>query len=121
MGKVEGTVTYKGKPIENGAIIFEVPGNRSAYGKIQDGQIVDVTTSEFGDGVPVGEAKVAINASEPASQSAANPSMSANAPGGPSGMDLGKSLLPKHYANPATSDLTVTIEQGENTVTFDLD
>ena len=116
---VAGTVTLDGAPVAKGTIIFESPGNRPATGQIEDGQIVNVTTFEPGDGVPMGEHKVAVSiVEEAASAVTSHPSES----GG--GMDPnymgGKSLIPEKYSDPSTSGLTATITRGENTVSFEV-
>lgn len=124
LGQVEGTVTLEGKPINEGTIIFEVAGARPATGTISSGKIVDVTTYEPNDGVPVGEASVAIFATGTAPAPAetttpANPDeasqLGKNYMGGNA-----QSLIPKKYNNPATSELNCTIESGKNEVSFDL-
>lgn len=121
MGNVQGTVTYDGKPLKHGAIIFEVDGNRPAYGQIEEGQIVNVSTFTANDGVPVGEAKVAVNSvSEPGSGNGSGPSGPSDRPGETGGIVAGKNQLPLRYANPATSGLTATITAGENDLSFDL-
>jgi len=122
LGKVTGTVNYRGQPIKAGTIIFEVPGARPATGKIVDGKITEVTTHDPNDGVPVGTAKIAVSAAQ-APQSAA-PAAGAD-PGsykvGANYMDSGaQSLIPPKYNNTASSGLTAEIKKGENTVTLDL-
>lgn len=122
MGTVVGTVTFEGKPISEGSIIFEVRGARPATGKIEDGKIMQVTTFEPNDGVAVGEAAVAVYATsgETASAIAASPDVNQ--------MKLAKgymgtgqtSLIPQRYNNPATSQLTCEIQPGENHLEFDL-
>lgn len=124
MGKVTGTVSYKGTPIKNGTIVFEVDGARPATGKIVDGQITDVTTAEKGDGVPVGTAKIAITATD-APAEAPQPTPAATDPGAQTDMTnymgMGaKSIIPPHFNNPASSGLSTEIVKGDNTVTLDL-
>jgi hypothetical protein len=121
LGKVTGTVNYKGQPIASGTIIFEVPGARPANGKIVGGKIQEVTTHDPNDGVPVGQAKIAVFATEAPASPAAAPSD----PGQPIAVDenyMGgsKSLIPAKYNDPATSGLTWEIKKGDNTVTLDL-
>jgi hypothetical protein len=123
LGIVAGEVTFEGKPISEGAIIFEVAGSRSASGKIVDGKITEVTTYDSGDGVPVGLARIAVHAS-------AVKTAEANAelahPGDlPSNdldsyMGVAKSLIPDRYNDPSSSGLTFQIERGTNSVTIDL-
>jgi hypothetical protein len=122
--KVTGTVTYQGKPLATGTIVFEIDGNRPATGKVVDGKIVDVSTYEKNDGVSIGKAKIAIMAREDVQETIAeNGDPSASRVPSSNYMGLGgKLLLPPHYGNPATSNLTATIEKGkENSVILELD
>jgi len=123
LGTVDGTVTFEGEPIPVGSIIFEVSGARPATGKIEDGKITQVTTFEPNDGVPVGQADVAIYAAASADTASAvteSPdSRSANPGSGYMGSGQ-KSLIPDRYNNPATSQLNCEIKPGENHVEFEL-
>ena len=113
---VTGTVTYQGKPLESGTIIFESPGSRPATGKIVDGKITDVTTYEPGDGAPVGKHQVAIQAvTEAGSAVAADPSQ-----GTGTGYMQSTSLIPTAYGDPATSGLTAETKPGMNELSFEL-
>jgi hypothetical protein len=123
LAKVKGTVTYRGEPVKSGTIVFEVPGARPATGKIVDGQIVEVTTHDPNDGVPIGQAKIAVFATQ------AGPSAAAGAAGSDPGsykpgtnyMDAGaKPAIPAKYNNPATSGLSKEIKRGENTLELNL-
>jgi len=118
LAKVKGTVTLDGKLLPNGSITFETTGARPATGKIVNGQIVEVTTFDPDDGVPVGSHRVAITANEEASSAVvANPGEGKTP--GPNYMG-GKSIIPTAYNNPATSGFTAEIKSGENTVEFKL-
>ncbi|MEW4562306.1 hypothetical protein AB1K70_07260 [Bremerella sp. JC770] len=109
LGTVVGTVHYLDEPIPDGKIIFEVPGSRPAVGQIVHGEIVDVTTYEVGDGVPVGEAKIAIFGFDPKND------------GDQGYMDMNrKSIIPTHYNNPSTSELVCTIKPEQNELEFEL-
>jgi hypothetical protein len=118
LGKVKGTVTFDGQPLAKGSIVFESPDARPATGTIVNGEIVEVTTYDPQDGVPVGPQKVAISAVEDAAASPApaNPGEASQA------LDYmsGKSLIPAMYNDPSTSGLTAEIKPGENTVEFKL-
>ena len=120
LATVTGTVTVDGKPLEQGTIIFETPGARQATGRIEAGKIVSVGTNTENDGVPVGAHKVAIQAVEASTASAAT-----STPGDASAKSLSsmssKSLLPARYGDPNTSGLTAEIKAGENEVTFALE
>ena len=123
LGKVSGTVSYQGQPIVSGTIIFEVAGARPANGKIVDGQIAEVTTHEPNDGVPIGQAKIAVFATSVGDAGgAATPGDPGTLPSpGQNYMDAGaQSLIPAKYNDPSTSGLKEEIKKGENTITLDL-
>ncbi len=103
---VAGTVNFRGQALPQGDISFHPnDGQRPAYGRIQDGKIVDVTTLDQGDGVPVGPCKVAVKAVQAAADMY-TPS---------------KSLIPERYADPNKSGLTADIQKGQtNQVQYDL-
>lgn len=118
MAPVSGTVTLKGKPVTKGTIIFESSGNRPSTGKIQDGKIVEVTTFETGDGVPIGSHNVAINITAEASSAVvANPGETAARDRNYMG---GASLIPAKFGDPTTSGLKADVVAGENELKFDI-
>jgi len=116
--KVLGTVVVDGQPVKEGTIVFESPGQRPANGKIQDGEIVECTTYEPNDGVPVGQHQVAVFVSAPAGTAVAE------TPGQTAAFDPnymgGGSLIPSRYNDPKQSGLTAEIAPGENRVTLEL-
>lgn len=130
MGDVSGTVTYEGEPLEKGSIVFEVPGMRTAHGEIVNGQIQNVTTFDPGDGVPVGEADVAIVAvkdgdSDPETKmEPEKEKSSSDVPGGEPGntgvMPTPEFSIPPKYTKPQTSGLSASIQEGKNTLEFNL-
>jgi hypothetical protein len=117
MAPVKGKVTLDGKPLAKGTIRFEAPGHRAATGKIEDGEIVEMTTYKPNDGAPVGSHKVAIWATADAA-----PAVVTNPGQGKVGENYmsGKSLIPAKYNDPATSGLTADIPSGGGTVSFEL-
>ena len=90
---VSGRVTFQGEPLALGGITFEPVNGRSAFGRVREGEIVDVTTFEPGDGVLVGTARVGI-------QSTTN----LGKPVGPH-----TPLIPPAYFDPNTSNIVVEI------------
>jgi hypothetical protein len=123
LGKVTGTVTFEGEPVREGSIVFEVPGMRPASGKIVDGRITEVTTFDPNDGVPLGVAKIAVHAfgGEGAGAGAVAAHPGDIQPTDMSGyMGVQASLIPPHYNDPASSDLTFEIGRGENNVILEL-
>lgn len=117
LAPVKGTVTLNDKPLANGTIRFETPGQRPATGKIVNGQILEVTTYKTGDGAPIGSHKVAIWANEEeASAIVANPGESKT---GPNYMG-GKSLIHADYNDTEKSGFKAEIRSGENVVEYKL-
>jgi len=113
MGRVSGTVTYKGKPIEKGTISFSpTDGQRpSATGTITNGSYT-LQTTEPGDGAVVGEYRVAFSDIDSAQ-------LNTDLPGMP--VKVAKSALPKKYSNPGESGKTAKVDKGGNTINFELD
>ena len=124
LGKVEGTVRYNGEPIKTGTVIFSVAGTRDASGVIEDGTIKDITTFTKGDGVPLGEARIAVIVLQELPSSSVTPSPTiddATKPGGGSAMMTGQRFaVPVKYVNPETSGLTATIKKGSNVINLEL-
>lgn len=116
-GRVTGTVTYKGQPLESGSIIFETQGARPAVGQIVNGKIVEVTTYQPGDGVPLGVHQVAIQ-SVTAAEGVATQNPGDNAAG--AGYMRSESLIPAIYGDPQQSGLTAEIKPGVNELHFEL-
>lgn len=102
---VSGTVKFRGVPLKAGGITFEPSEGRSAFGSIVDGKIVEVSTHRAGDGVRVGPVRIGI-------QSTTN----LGSPVGPH-----TPLIPPHYFDPNTSQLTAEIRgDGPNELQLDL-
>ena len=87
-----------------------------------DGKILDVTTYKPGDGAPIGHARIAVFSSEADSWQA-----SAERPTSPAGFSsndmppmVTASLIPGHYNDPRTSELTFQINAGTNEVELEL-
>ena len=105
LAPVTGTVTYKGKPLKTGKILFEPVDGRPARGEIVDGKIVNVSTYDKDDGAIVGDHSVVIHSFIRE----------------PKGMEIVPSAIPEKYNDPSTSDLTATIVAGEtNELTLEL-
>ncbi|GHT43118.1 hypothetical protein FACS189443_6750 [Planctomycetales bacterium] len=124
--QVDGTVQYKGEPLEKGTVVFDVAGSTTGNAGIENGRIVNPTTYHQGDGIPVGNAKIAVYATREVRSSAA-PSDSKYPEGHPgntsdSGPASTVSLIPTKYNNPQTSGLTCTLEKGKmNTLHLELE
>jgi len=110
LGQVKGTVTYRGKPVPHGAVLFvpEVTGT-AATGAIQADGSYTLTTAGAGDGALIGKHKVMINAMEqpkgllPEDRNPTPPP-----------------IVPVKYTSLATTDLTAEVKAGENIIDFKL-
>lgn len=102
---VKGTVTYKGKPLERGEILFYPENGRPASGKIVAGQITGVTTFTHDDGVLPGKCRVAVQVVDNAEDM----------------YKKHRSLIPDIYATPEKSGLTAEVSPAnEKPLVFDL-
>lgn len=123
LAQVQGTVRYKGQPLAEGQILFDVAGARPAQGWIRDGEIVDVTSYATGDGAAVGLARIAVFATPPSvslyTRGSEDPEEAASAPG-TAPTTGGHSLIPVKYNDPETSGLTHEMVKGVNTLTIEL-
>ena len=116
---VAGTVTLDGKPIEQGTIMFEKTGSRSATGQIKDGKIVEVTTYDVNDGAPIGAHRVAVFVTGVA-KTAVNDNPGQIQKFDPNYMG-GGSLIPARYNDPTKSALTADVkDDGPNEFKFEL-
>jgi hypothetical protein len=104
---VTGQVSYQGKPLEQGSIVFASPKSRLVTGEIEGGKIVNVTTFHENDGIAAGEYTVGITSndrSEKYKDTRTPPS-----------------LIPIRYSDASTSGLKANIQPNENNVLqFDL-
>lgn len=105
LAPVQGSVTYNGKPLANGIIVFYPEEGRSASGEIKNGEIVELTTFKPGDGVPVGHHKVTVQAWDKPTADMYTPR---------------KSIVPAKYTDVKQTPLAADIESGVNDVVFDL-
>jgi hypothetical protein len=106
---VAGKVTFKGKPLPNGTVMF-VPGEGpAATGEIDKDGNYRLSTYGNGDGAVLGSHKVSITAL--AEIGTGLPEQRNPTP---------PSLLPAKYLSHETSGLTVEVKDGNNDVNFDL-
>jgi hypothetical protein len=106
---VAGKVTFKGKPVPNGTVMF-VPGEGpAATGEIDKDGNYRLSTYGNGDGAVLGNHKVSITAL--AEIGTALPEQRNPTP---------PSLLPAKYLSHETSGLTIEVKDGNNDVNFEL-
>ena len=105
---VKGRVTYRGKPVPNGTVMFVPETGPAATGELtKDGTFV-LTTYSNGDGAVLGMHKVAITALQDTS------GLSPEQSGTPA------PLVPEKYLGQDTSGLTFEVKEGENEANFTL-
>jgi hypothetical protein len=105
-GTVTGKVTLNGKPFELGVVTLVKPdGVPAGWAELS-------STGEFRlpAPVPVGQYRVAIGP----------PDEDAPAGGPAPRLDAALKAIPPKYRNEATSGLTATVKEGENTFTFEM-
>ncbi|MBA2114195.1 hypothetical protein [Bremerella alba] len=104
-GQVSGTVTYNGKTLPAGTIVFipEKEGSLTAYAEIQEDGTYVAGTEAFGPGVPLGKHRVMISA------------FIDHGPEKPV-----EAILPEKFSSDRKSGLTVDVEPGDNVVDFPL-
>jgi len=109
---VKGVVTYEGKPLETGEIVFfPETGEQIAHGKIQPDGSFELTTYEEGDGAFPGTHTVTIiSERDMEGVSAEDPEAS-----------LEPSYIPVKYNMQKTSGLTAVVKEGDNEIKFDLE
>lgn len=107
---VHGKVTYKGKPVPNGTVLFTpLTVGPTATGEIGKDGSYSLTTYKPGDGAVVGKYKVTIVAME---------DMTGRLPEDRN--PLPPPIIPDKYSTLGTTDLTGEVNEGENTINFDL-
>jgi len=111
LGKVSGKVTFQGKPVTDGLLVFSnhAKGVHMTAKLSPDGRYELQTARGFG--LPLGTYKVAV------SPPVFDPPM----PGMPAPPPRPKAYdnIPKQYFSPETSGLTITVVDGDNP--FDID
>jgi hypothetical protein len=107
---VKGTVSYDGKPLPYGSVLFipESPGP-TATGEIGPDGTYTLTTYAKGDGAVLGKHKVVVSAQEDTSNQLPD-----------SRNPLPPPIVPDKYTNPATTDLRAEVEDTVNTKNFEL-
>ena len=109
LAKVHGKVTYKGKPLTSGTVVFMPVAGMGAEGPTGAGQpsaspikpdgSYELTTDNPGDGAIVGEHKVAVVSVDPTSK---------------------KSVIPEKYQAPGSTPLSRTVKEGDNAIDIEV-
>jgi hypothetical protein len=126
---VRGKVTYDGKPVTGGKIMFYPESGRMAIGEIGADGTYTLTTFHSGDGALVGPHRVAIESTSVGPGTMQSPKsieeeIELSKKGAPGGKILvaGKVewLVPQKYSLPETSGLTAKVGSGPNEINFDI-
>jgi hypothetical protein len=113
-----GRITYQGKPVSEGTIVFHPAHGRPAVGVIAADGSYRLTTFEQGDGALPGRYAVTI---ESRRTSAARPKTleeELSGVGAAQGLPTVIWLVPEKYANQETTPLTAEVHPGPNTIDF---
>jgi hypothetical protein len=113
---VSGRVTYDGKPVPEGRILFyPVDGRRMAIGSIDERGHYALTTFDDRDGAYPGKHIVVIDA---AREVGSSPKSVAEEVGSAPPKFI--RLAPEKYADRSTSGLEAEVKNQENTINFDI-
>ncbi|EAQ82059.1 hypothetical protein DSM3645_00055 [Blastopirellula marina DSM 3645] len=110
---VQGKVTYEGKPLSRGTIIFN-PVNEAlpaSRGEIQPDGTYVLSLAQAGDGAVPGEHRVIVNSSTQVKQG-----MEINDPD----YELPRPLVPTKYSSLSTTPLSQTVKEEPNTIDIEL-
>ncbi len=117
LASVKGRVTYQGKPVVEGQIIFQSDKCRTAIGNIgPDGSYL-LTTYKSGDGAMPGRYTVTVNAMRSTGTRPKSPRDEISPDFKPGTIEW---LVPEKFSRPETSTLTAEVKPGQNTIDFDL-
>ena len=119
---VTGKITFQGKPVPEGTIIFYPENGRSASGRIQADGTYTLTTFEKGDGAILGNHTVTIEAVR-FPQGAQPKSLEEEIAMGKKTKSQNTNpvwFVPQQYADQTTSNLTAKVTSGSNTIDFKL-
>ncbi len=107
---VSGRVTYNGKPVKSGHIMFMSTNGVPGTGELD------------GDGRYRLQAAVGENTVTVESRGLGKPLAKSSPEGGPGYVKTapGRLLIPERYFSPMNSGLRFTVQQGDNTANFDL-
>jgi hypothetical protein len=128
MAKVKGTVTYKGAPVADATVTFNMEGTpRSAGGVTNADGKFSLTTYDTNDGAFLGTHKVTVTKVTKVSGGKKSEEMSpmdltkAAEGGYKEFKDAAKGAIPKKYSDLSETPLQFTIEAGENEKNIELE
>ena len=110
----EGQVSYRGKPLPFGSVMFQPVMGPPARGVIQPDGTFQLSTYGSNDGAVIGQHQVRIACFE-----SQRPSSKAPAAGGGE-VGVGRSLIPPRYSNFGSSGLRVEVKAANEPFMFEL-
>jgi hypothetical protein len=113
-GDVSGKVTYKGKPLVFGTVQFEASDKSFKQGTINEDGTYSV------EGVPVGEAKAAVNSPNPNSGDFQPLIREGQPPPPPRPEIRGWFPIPREYQDLSKPVLSYPIQRGQNVIDIEL-
>ena len=111
LGQVEGVLTIDDKPIGQATIAFYPTTGRSSIGFTDDNGHYTLQYTNTETGAVIGDHKVTISTETEGPDQYSEPGSVAPAR---------KESMPRKYLSNKTTDLTATVERGENTIDFKL-
>jgi len=118
---VSGRVTYQGKPVPLGQIVFYPENGRPAVGSIgPDGSYRLTTFETVGDGATPGRYRVTIQAMRVTGGGHAKTFDEELRGGGSPGPAKVEWLVPEECSRPETTPLMAEVKPGSNTIDFNL-
>ncbi|MCD4728826.1 MAG: hypothetical protein K8R46_14300 [Pirellulales bacterium] len=120
IASVSGKVTYQGKPIASGRIGFHPEdGRRPAMAAIEPDGCYKLTTFDSKDGALLGKHRVTIKSTRTVGGLPLD-GFNRDAKAAPASLPKLEWLVPEKYSQKDTTPLTAEVEEGENTIDFDL-
>jgi len=107
LGRVSGSVTFDGKPVTEGLVIFQNPAKGIYMTDEVDAEGRYEIIMAQGAGLPLGEYQVSVSPPLPKTPELGD------IPGRPSAADQFPNI-PQRYRDPQTSGLALVVEEGSN-------
>jgi hypothetical protein len=117
-GSVSGKVTYEGKTVRRGSVMFVTGNSKPVYAQINDEGMYEA------QGVPAGKAKVTVTSPDPKGGGRREREVK-DAPRAPVRGEKGPEVkgwfpIPDQYSDPARSGLSFDVKAGPNTYDIEL-
>jgi len=117
---VSGKVTYQGKPVTTGRIVFHPDdGRRPAMAAIEPDGSYKLTTFDSEDGAMLGKHRVTIKSTRTVGGPLPD-DLKMEGQAAPAELPKLEWLVPEKYSRKETTPLRAEVKEGENTIDFDL-